>query len=159
MSVKDWWVDSHEKVLNVPIICQWYESGKPSNWLSTEDYLFSTASLAIVGEKMGKDPWFRQPSSCGLCRESFFSGVVDLYKYGGDFVKGCYALITWDMYGLGPYADWAWKVCGMLVGFCDRTPQKSRDLSPKIISRDSRWSENTQTQHVSVQYHDIQFIK
>jgi hypothetical protein len=36
---------------------------------------------------------------------------------------------------------------------CDRTTSKMRDLSSKIISRDSQWSENTQIQHISIQYH------
>jgi hypothetical protein len=36
---------------------------------------------------------------------------------------------------------------------------KSRGLSPNIISRDSRRRENTQTQHISIQYHGIQVIK
>jgi hypothetical protein len=31
---------------------------------------------------------------------------------------------------------------------CDRTTSEIRDLSPKIISGDSRWSKNTQTQHI-----------
>jgi hypothetical protein len=30
-----------------------------------------------------------------------------------------------------------------------------RGLSPKNISGDPRRSENTQTQHISIQYHDI----
>jgi hypothetical protein len=51
-----------------------------------------TASLVVVGEKLGTDPWIRRLSSCGLCREPFFSGAVDLYKYVDDFMKGCYAL-------------------------------------------------------------------
>jgi hypothetical protein len=29
---------------------------------------------------------------CGLCREPFFSGAVDLFKFVDDCVKGCYAL-------------------------------------------------------------------
>jgi hypothetical protein len=66
--------------------------GKPSSWLSTEAYLFPTVSLAIVGEKLGTDPWIRRLSSCGLCREPFFSGAVDLYKFVDDFTKGYYAL-------------------------------------------------------------------
>jgi hypothetical protein len=32
-------------------------------------------------------------------------------------VKGCYTWTTWDTYGRGPYADRAWKACGVLVGF------------------------------------------
>jgi hypothetical protein len=34
-----------------------------------------------------------------------------------DFMKGCYALTTWDTYGRWPYADWAWEACDVLVGF------------------------------------------
>jgi hypothetical protein len=34
-----------------------------------------------------------------------------------DFTKGRYAMTVWDTYGLGAYVDWAWDVCGMLVGF------------------------------------------
>jgi hypothetical protein len=32
-----------------------------------------TASLAVVGEKLGTDPWITRSSSCGLCQKSFFS--------------------------------------------------------------------------------------
>jgi hypothetical protein len=53
--------------------------------------------------------WVR---TCGsVNRRAVDRVVVD------DFAKGCYALTTLDMYGLGPYADRAWDVCGMLVGF------------------------------------------
>jgi hypothetical protein len=31
--------------------------------------------------------------------------------------KGCYTRTTWDTYGLGPYVDWAWDACDMLIGF------------------------------------------
>jgi hypothetical protein len=51
-----------------------------------------TASLAVVTEKLGTDPWIRWSLSCGLCREPFFSRVVDLYKSVDDFAKGFYAL-------------------------------------------------------------------
>jgi hypothetical protein len=50
--------------------------------------------MAIVGEKLGTDPWIGRLSSCGLCREPFFSGVVDLYKSVDDSAKGRYVLIT-----------------------------------------------------------------
>jgi hypothetical protein len=73
--------------------------------------------MAIVEEKLGMDLWITRPSSCGLCREPFFFGAVDLYKSVDDFIKDCYVLIAWDTYGLGPYVDWAWNVCGVLVGF------------------------------------------
>jgi hypothetical protein len=76
-----------------------------------------TASLTVLGEKLGTDQWIRRSLSCGLCRNPFFSGAVDLYKSIDDFTKGCYVLTTWDTYGLEPYADWAWDVCSVLVGF------------------------------------------
>jgi hypothetical protein len=92
VSVKDRRVAPREQVLNIPITCRYYGSGKTSSWLSIEACFFLTASLAVVGEKLGTDPWIRHPLSCGLCREPFFSGAVDLYKSVDDFVKGCYVL-------------------------------------------------------------------
>jgi hypothetical protein len=77
-----------------------------------------TASLVGSGEKLGTDPWIGQSSCCGLCWEPFFfSGAVTLLNSVDDYTKGCYALTTWDMYGLGPYAEWAWDACGVLVKF------------------------------------------
>jgi hypothetical protein len=49
-----------------------------------------TASLAVVGEKLDTDPRIGQPVCCGLCREPFFSGAVDLFKSVDDCMKGCY---------------------------------------------------------------------
>jgi hypothetical protein len=89
--------------------------GKSSSWLPTKNCLFPTASLAIMGEKMGMDPRIRRSSSCRLCWEPFFSGEVDLYKSVDNFMKGWYMWTTWDMYGQWSYADWAWKACGVLV--------------------------------------------
>jgi hypothetical protein len=40
------------------------------------------------------DPQTSQPACCGLGREPFFSGAVDLLKSVNDYVKDCYALIT-----------------------------------------------------------------
>jgi hypothetical protein len=80
--------------LNIPITCRRYESGKPSSWLSTEACLFSTASLVVMGEKLGMDPRTGQPTCCGLGQEPFFSRVVDLFKSVDDYVKDCYALTT-----------------------------------------------------------------
>jgi hypothetical protein len=94
-----------------------YEPSRPSNWLSTEAWLFPTASLVVLGEKLGTDLWISQPSCCGSCRESFFSGAVNLFKSVDDFMKGCYMLTTWDTYGWGPYVDREWKACGVLAGF------------------------------------------
>jgi hypothetical protein len=94
-----------------------YGPSKPSSRLSTEAWLFPTASLSIVGEKLGTDPRIGQSVRCGLCREPFFSGIVDLFKSIDDCAKGCYMWTMWDTYGLGPYVDWAWIACDVLVGF------------------------------------------
>jgi hypothetical protein len=53
-----------------------------------------TASMAVLGEKLGTDPWIGQLVCCGLCREPFFSSAVALLNSIGDYVKGCYALIA-----------------------------------------------------------------
>jgi hypothetical protein len=84
VSVKDQWVGPH--------LCQRYGSGKTSSWLSTGACLFLTASLAVMGEKLNTDPWTGQSACCGLGREPFFSGAVDLFGYVDDYVKYCYAL-------------------------------------------------------------------
>jgi hypothetical protein len=78
---------------------------------------FPHSSLVVVEEKLGMNPWIEWPSCCRLCREPFFSGAVELFKSVDDCMKGCYMLTTWDTYGRGPYTDWAWKACGVLVGF------------------------------------------
>jgi hypothetical protein len=57
--------------------------------MSTEAWLFSTASMVGSGEKLGTDPWITQPGR-GLCREPFFSGAADLFKSVDNYVKGCY---------------------------------------------------------------------
>jgi hypothetical protein len=43
--------------------------------------------------------------------------AVDLFKSIDVCAKGCYALTMWDTYGLGPYVNWVWKACGVLVWF------------------------------------------
>jgi hypothetical protein len=68
-----------------------------------------TAPLDVLGEKLGTDPRIRQPVCCGLCREPFFSGVVDLFKSIDDCMKGCHVRgppagsIRWA------YMDWRGK--------------------------------------------------
>jgi hypothetical protein len=37
-----------------------------------------TASIAVLGKKLGTDPWISQPVCCGLSRKSFFTGAVAL---------------------------------------------------------------------------------
>jgi hypothetical protein len=78
--------------LNIPIACRRYGPGKPSSWLSTEAHLFPAALLAVMIEKLGTDLWTSQPASCGLGREPFFLGAVELFKSINDYVKGWYAL-------------------------------------------------------------------
>jgi hypothetical protein len=78
---------------------------------------FPHCSLAVVGEKLDMDPRIRWSSCCGLCREPFFWGAGDLFKSVDDGMKGCFMWTAWDMYDRGPYTDWAWKACGVLVGF------------------------------------------
>jgi hypothetical protein len=68
--------------------------GKRSSQLSTKAYLFPTASLAVIGEKLGTNIWIGQSSCCGLGWKPFFSGVVDLFKSIDDYAKGCYVLTT-----------------------------------------------------------------
>jgi hypothetical protein len=51
-----------------------------------------TTSMAVLGEKLGTDPWIDQPTCCGLCWEPFFSGTVTLHNSIDDYAKGCYAL-------------------------------------------------------------------
>jgi hypothetical protein len=51
-----------------------------------------TASMAILGEKLGTDMQISQPVCCGLCREPFFLGAVALLNSVYNYMKGCYAL-------------------------------------------------------------------
>jgi hypothetical protein len=92
VSVKDRWVDPHEQVLSVSIACQRYGPGKPSSLSSTEGGFTPTASLVVLGERLGTDLWIGQSVCCGLFQESFFSGAVTLSIAVDDFTKGCYAL-------------------------------------------------------------------
>jgi hypothetical protein len=55
-----------------------------------QELTFPHCSLAIVGEKLGTDPRIGWSSCCGLCREPFFSGAVDLFKSVDDCMKDCY---------------------------------------------------------------------
>jgi hypothetical protein len=73
--------------------------------------------MAVVGEKLGIDPWIGQSSCSGLGQEPFFSRAVDLFKSVDDYVKGCYTWTASDTYGRGSYTDRAWEACCMLVQF------------------------------------------
>jgi hypothetical protein len=76
-----------------------------------------TASMAAMGEKLGMNPRIGQPLRCRSGREPCFLRVVALSIVVDDYTKGCYVRITWDTYGWGPYVDWAWDVCSVLIRF------------------------------------------
>jgi hypothetical protein len=94
VSVKDRWADPREQVLYVPITCQRYGPDKPNSLPSTEGGFTPTASMAVLGEKLGTDSQIGQPVCYVLCWEPFFLGAVTLSIAVDDFAKGCYALTT-----------------------------------------------------------------
>jgi hypothetical protein len=77
-------------VLNRLIAC-WCCGPNNSSLLSIEACIFPTASLTIVEEKLGTDPWIGQPSCCGSGWQPLFSVVVDLFESVDNYVKSCYA--------------------------------------------------------------------
>jgi hypothetical protein len=80
-------------------------SSKPSSLTLTEGGFTPTASMVVLGEKLGTGPWIDQLSCCGLGREPFFSGAVAMFIAADDFTKGCDSRTVWDMYGWGSYVD------------------------------------------------------
>jgi hypothetical protein len=70
-----------------------YGLSKLNSRMSTEAWLFPTASMVDLGEKLGMDPRITQ-SGWRLCREPFFSRSVDLFKSVDNCVKGCYMWIV-----------------------------------------------------------------
>jgi hypothetical protein len=85
--------------------------------MGTESLVYAPASLVGSREKLGTDPQISRPACCGLCWEYFFSGVVGSVQIYRHLAKGFYMWTTWSTYGIGPYADWAWEACGVLVRF------------------------------------------
>jgi hypothetical protein len=69
-----------------------YGPDKPSSLPSIEGDFTPTTSMAVLGDKLGTNPWIGQPMCCGLGREPFFSGAVALSIAVDDFTKGCCAL-------------------------------------------------------------------
>jgi hypothetical protein len=78
--------------LNIPITCQRYGPGKPNSLPSTEGGFTPTASMTVLGEKLGTDLWIGQVACCELGRESFFSRAVALSIAVDVITKGCCAL-------------------------------------------------------------------
>jgi hypothetical protein len=135
--VREWYVESRHLQSCSPHLCQlrtdelapvskywtyWSHTGiygpsKPSSWSPIGAWLMLTASLVGKGEKLGTDTRIGQPACYGLCREPFFSGAIGSVQICRCLTKGLYMWTTWDTYGPRPYADWALKACGMLVGF------------------------------------------
>jgi hypothetical protein len=56
VSVKDRWVNPHEQVLNVPITCFIYWPSKPMYHVVNRYLAFITASMVVLGEKLGGEP-------------------------------------------------------------------------------------------------------
>jgi hypothetical protein len=104
-SFKNRWVDPREQVLNVPIACRRFGPISPVAGCQQKVCFAPTASMAILGEKLGRNPWIGQPVCYGLCREIFFSGAVALLNFVDDCTNCCYALTVRDTYGQGPYVD------------------------------------------------------
>jgi hypothetical protein len=94
-----------------------YGPSKPSSRRQQMLEFALIASLVGSREKLGTNPRIGQPTSWGLCRKPFFSGAVTLLNFVDDYLRHCYMWTTWDTYGPGPYVDWAWKACGVLVRF------------------------------------------
>jgi hypothetical protein len=94
-----------------------YGPRKPSSCSPIGAWLTPTTSLVGSGERLGTNPCVGQLVWSGLYREPSFSGVVESIQICWRLVKCCYIWTTWDTYDLGPYTDWAWKPCGVLVVF------------------------------------------
>jgi hypothetical protein len=90
VSVKDWWVGPASKYWTY-----WSHAGdmSPVNWCSllpTYAWLFLTASMVVVGEKLSMYPQISQPACCKLEQEPFFSGAVVPFNSVDNFTIGCH---------------------------------------------------------------------
>jgi hypothetical protein len=77
--------------------------------LPIDDWLFPTASISVVEEKLGTDPRISQSACCGLGWEPFFLGAVDPFNSIDDFVKGCHLLGLPTGSVQVAYMDWRGK--------------------------------------------------
>jgi hypothetical protein len=50
--------------------------------------------MVVMGEKLGGEPHIGHPACCGLRRESFFSGAMDLLNSVDDYAKGCHVQLV-----------------------------------------------------------------
>jgi hypothetical protein len=86
-----------------------YGPSKTSSLPSTEGGFTPTASMAVLGEKLGTDPWIGQPTCSRLCREPFFLVGVALSIAIDDFMKGCHIRELHTGSVRGVYVDWRGK--------------------------------------------------
>jgi hypothetical protein len=93
-----------------------YGSIKPSSRLSTEVWL--SPLLHFLARERN---WVRTHGSVSRRAVdyvgSLFSQSSDSVQHRRWCAKGYYVWIKWNTYGPGPYVDWAWKACGMLIEF------------------------------------------
>jgi hypothetical protein len=73
--------------------------------------------IGWLGRETGYGSVDRSAGVLWIVSEALFLGSSDSVQHCRCLLEGCYALTVWDTYGLGPYMDWAWKACGILVGF------------------------------------------
>jgi hypothetical protein len=114
-SVMDRWVGPRKQVLNIPIACWYMGPVSRCSYVTTWPKPLSPTPRLSWGRKnevTQDESW----ASLFLVAK-ISSGYRGLLRPHGDYEKGCYTLTMWDTYGLGPYADWAWNACGILVGF------------------------------------------
>jgi hypothetical protein len=70
-----------------------------------------------LGRETGHEPTDRSADVLWIVSGAPFLGSSDSVQRYRWLMKGCYIWTTWDTYGPGPYTDWAWEACGMLIGF------------------------------------------
>jgi hypothetical protein len=117
-----------------------YGPSKPSSQLSKEAWLFPTASLVFVGEKLGTDPWIGQLACCRLYRGPFFSGAVDLFKSVDDCAKGCHVRGLPAGSVCRAYVDWRGKcTCRVGQGFPYRVYNDSNRRDTRIWVTACSW--------------------
>jgi hypothetical protein len=83
-----------------------YGPNKPSSLPSTEGGFTPTASMTVLGEKLGTNLRIDQLMCCGLRQEPLFSGAVALSIIVDDFTKGCHVQVLPTRSVRRAYVDW-----------------------------------------------------
>jgi hypothetical protein len=81
MSNKDREVDTREQVLNVLIACWWYRPNNPSSLPSTCAWLKHSTSMAVLGEKLKRDPRTTQSGWGVESRALFLRSSASVQSY------------------------------------------------------------------------------